>query len=43
MIVTNEEARAQLDLLIKTRGWLGTPIFHRARKLFEDYVYQIGY
>lgn len=34
--LTNEAAQAQLDLLSRTRGWLGTPIFHRAQQLFED-------
>lgn len=34
--LTNEEAKAQLDTLIRTRDWLGTPIYRRAQQLFED-------
>lgn len=35
-VLTNEEARNQLATLIRTRDWLGTPIYRRALELFED-------
>lgn len=35
-ILTNEEARAQLNQLIATRNWIDTPIYRRAQDLFEE-------
>lgn len=33
--LSDQEAAAQLDHVIETRGWLGTPIYRRAKRLFE--------
>lgn len=35
-VLTNEDARVQLDTLIRTRDWLGTPIYRRAQEWFEE-------
>lgn len=33
--LTETEARERFDGLVETRDWLGTPIYRRARRLFE--------
>jgi predicted nucleic acid-binding protein len=35
-VLSAEEARERLDMLADTRGWLGAPIYRRARQLFGD-------
>jgi len=30
------KARERLDDLAESRDWLGAPIYHRARELFDD-------
>jgi hypothetical protein len=34
-LITNEEARDQLDQLLRTRDWLESPIYRRAQQLFD--------
>lgn len=34
--LTNPTAEAKLETLVDSRDWLGTPIYQRARQLFEE-------
>lgn len=34
--LTNPAAEAKLETLVESRDWLGTPIYRRARRLFEE-------
>lgn len=35
-VLTNEEAKNQLQQIAETRDWLGAPIYRRAQQLFEQ-------
>jgi len=35
-VLTDETARNRLDDLVKSRDWLGAPIYRRAQRLFEE-------
>lgn len=35
-VLGSDDARNRLDRLAASRGWLGAPIYRRARRLFDD-------